>query len=55
MFVLFKFVSETETAHELTLLHAKALAMTAIDVYSNPSLVSKMKDEFEQQLKAEIS
>ena len=28
---------------------AKALAMTAIDVFTNPELVSKMREEFKQE------
>uniref|UniRef100_A0A0B6ZWN8 Peptidase M20 dimerisation domain-containing protein n=1 Tax=Arion vulgaris TaxID=1028688 RepID=A0A0B6ZWN8_9EUPU len=49
----FRDVARTESAHETTLLHAKALSMTAIDVFSDPSLVLKMKEEFKQQLKSE--
>uniref|UniRef100_A0A0B6ZWQ2 Peptidase M20 dimerisation domain-containing protein n=2 Tax=Arion vulgaris TaxID=1028688 RepID=A0A0B6ZWQ2_9EUPU len=49
----FRDIARTESAHETTLLHAKALSMTAIDVFSDPSLVLKMKEEFKQQLKSE--
>ncbi|KAK3791997.1 hypothetical protein RRG08_035485 [Elysia crispata] len=43
----------TQEAHELTLLHAKALAMAAVDVYKNPNLIAQMKSDFQQQKKLE--
>ncbi|CAL1531920.1 unnamed protein product [Lymnaea stagnalis] len=46
----FRDIAKTESAHELTLVHAKALAMASIDVYSNPFLMGKIKDEFQLQL-----
>ncbi|CAG5127223.1 unnamed protein product [Candidula unifasciata] len=49
----FRDIAKTESAHVTTLLHAKALAMVAIDVYLNPSLVQVIKEEFQQQLTAE--
>ena len=34
--------------HEATLKAAKAFGMTVIDIFSDPSLVRKIKEEFEQ-------
>lgn len=49
----FRDIAKTQKAHDLTLLHAKALAMAAIDVYKTPDLVALMKSDFEQQIKAD--
>ncbi|GFO42664.1 peptidase m20 domain-containing protein 2 [Plakobranchus ocellatus] len=49
----FRDIAYTEQSHDLTLLHAKALAMAAVDVYQNPGLVAKMKSDFQQQLRSE--
>ena len=38
----------TEIAHEKTLIASKAMAMTAIDVLTNPELMQKIKNDFEK-------
>lgn len=42
-----------EESHDLTLLHAKALAMSAIDIYNDPSILEKIKDNFDAQIAKE--
>ena len=38
-------------AQPYTLAQAKALAMTAIDMYCHPELVTKMKQQFKEDIK----
>jgi hypothetical protein len=46
-------ISGSPKAQPYTLIQAKALAMTAIDVYCQPHLVAKMRTELQDALKSE--
>eukprot|EP00118_Oscarella_pearsei_P016206 m.152986 g.152986 ORF g.152986 m.152986 type:complete len:396 (+) comp38610_c0_seq4:663-1850(+) len=43
--------SDTDYAHKQTLIFAKAMAMTAIDIFTCPGLMDEIKSAFEKQLK----
>ena len=43
--------SASKQGHEALIQAAKGLAMTAIDIYTNPQLLTRIKKEFQQSTK----
>jgi len=44
----FASLTKNQESHDLTILHAKALTMAAIDAFSDPSLIPAIKSDFER-------